>query len=113
MLPYLVAIVIFHTLLVTTIWPGHCFGPRYFADITHLLVLFLIPAILWWRERSGNVRRMLAAGFLLLAACGIFVNGRGATSIAVNQWSALPVNVDDARWRVWDWRDPQFLRGLR
>jgi hypothetical protein len=113
MLPYLIAIVIFHTLLVTTIWPGHCFGPRYFADITHLLILFLIPAFLWWRERSGNVRLMLAAAFLLLAACGIFVNGRGATSIAVNQWSARPVNVDDARWRVWDWRDPQFLRGLR
>jgi hypothetical protein len=41
------------------------------------------------------------------------VHARGATSIAANQWSALPSSVDDARWRVWDWSDPQFLRGLK
>ena len=113
LLPYLAAIMVLHALVVMTIWPGHCYGPRYFADMTHLFVLFLIPAILWWRERSGTARTALAAGFLLLAACGVFVHGRGATSIAANQWSALPSNVDEARWRVWDWSDPQFLRGLR
>jgi glucokinase len=35
-----------------------------------------------------------------------------ATSIAANQWSATP-NVDKAKWRVWDWSDPPFLRGLQ
>ncbi len=110
---YLAAILLLHALLVMTIWPGHCFGPRYFADMTHLLMLFLIPAVQWWSERQGTARTVLAAGFLLLAAAGVFVNGRGATSLAVNQWSILPVNVDDAHWRVWEWRDAQFLRGLR
>jgi hypothetical protein len=33
-------------MVVLTIWPGHCYGPRYFADITHLLMFFLIPTIL-------------------------------------------------------------------
>jgi hypothetical protein len=111
--PYLAAIVVLHSIVIMTIWPGHCYGPRYFSDITHLLVLFLIPAILWWREQTGTARTALAAGFLLLAACGVFVHAHGATSIAANQWSALPANVDEARWRVWDWSDPQFLRGLR
>ena len=37
--PYLAAIVVLHALVVMTIWPGHCYGPRYFADITHLFVL--------------------------------------------------------------------------
>jgi hypothetical protein len=111
--PYLVAIVALHALVVMTIWPGHCYGPRYFSDITHLLVLFLIPAILRWREQTGVARTALAAGFLMLAAWGVFVHARGATSIAANQWSALPANVDEARQRVWDWSDPQFLRGLR
>jgi hypothetical protein len=58
-------------------------------------------------------RRVIAAVFLALAGWGVFVHVHGATSIAANQWSAVPVNVDEARWRVWDWSDPQFLRGLR
>ncbi len=113
LMPYLAAIVLIHTLVVITIWPGHCYGPRYFADITHLFVLFLIPAMSWWRERTGRGGTALAAIFLTLAAWGVFVHGHGATSIAANQWSGLPANVDEARWRVWDWTDPQFLRGLR
>jgi hypothetical protein len=111
--PYLVAIVVLHTALIVSIWPGHGYGPRYFADITHLLILFLIPAILYWRAMRGPARTMAAGLFLLLAAWGVFAHGRGGTSIAANQWSALPVNVDQAKWRVWDWSDPQFLRGLR
>ena len=111
--PYLVAIILLHTALIVTFWPGHCYGPRYFADMTHLLILFLIPAILYWRAMRGPARTVAAAVFLLLAAWGVFAHGRGGTSIAANQWSALPVNVDQAKWRVWDWRDPQFFRGLR
>jgi hypothetical protein len=111
--PYLVAIVVLHTALIVSIWPGHGYGPRYFADITHLLILFLIPALLYWRAMRGPARTMAAGLFLLLAAWGVFAHGRGGTSTAANQWSALPVNVDQAKWRVWDWSDPQFLRGLR
>jgi hypothetical protein len=111
--PYLVAIILLHTALIVTFWPGHCYGPRYFADMTHLLILFLIPAILNWRAMRGPARTVAAGVFLLLAAWGVFAHGRGGTSIAANQWSALPVNVDQAKWRVWDWSDPQFFRGLR
>ena len=111
--PYLAAIVVLHAGVVMTIWPGHCYGPRYFADITHLLLLFLIPAILWWHKCTPPARTVCAAAFLALAGWGVFVHGHGATSIAANQWSALPMNVDAARWRVWDWSDAQFLRGLR
>jgi hypothetical protein len=111
--PYLIAIMVLHTALIVSIWPGHGYGPRYFADITHLLILFLIPAILYWRTMRGPARTMAAGLFLLLAAWGVFAHGHGGTSFAANQWSALPVNVDQAKWRVWDWSDPQFLRGLR
>jgi len=111
--PYLIAITVLHTALIVSIWPGHGYGPRYFADITHLFMLFLIPAILYWRTMRGPARTMAAGLFLLLAAWGVFAHGHGGTSFAANQWSALPVNVDQAKWRVWDWSDPQFLRGLR
>jgi hypothetical protein len=110
---YLAVIVVLHALVVMTIWPGHCYGPRYFADITGILMFFLIPAILWWQKSTPPARTASAAAFLALVAWGIFVHGHGATSIAANQWSALPLNVDTARWRVWQWSDAQFLRGLK
>jgi hypothetical protein len=111
--PYLMAIVIAHAALISWGWPGHGYGPRFFTDLTPLFVLFLIPAIQWWQETHGAGRRVTAAAFAALALWGVFTHGHGATSIAANQWSALPVNVDTARWRVWDWSDPQFLRGLK
>jgi hypothetical protein len=111
--PYLAAIVLLHALVVMTIWPGHCYGPRYFADITGLLMFFLIPAILWWQKSAPPGRTACVAVFLALAAWGVLVHGHGATSIAANQWSALPLNVDTARWRVWQWNDAQFLRGVK
>jgi hypothetical protein len=111
--PYLVAILVLHALVVVTIWPGHCYGPRYFSDMTHLLMFFLIPTILWWQQSTPPARTACAAAFLTLAGWGVFVHGHGATSIAANQWSALPVSVDTAPWRVWQWSDAQFLRGLK
>jgi hypothetical protein len=113
LLPWLTAIPLLHFALVAGAWPGHGFGARFFADLTHLWILWLIPAILWWHKTQRATRRVSAGAFLLLAAWGVFVHARGAASIAVNQWSSLPVNVDQARARVWDWRDPQFLRGLK
>jgi hypothetical protein len=111
--PYLAAIVALHTALLAPFWPGHGYGPRFFADMSHLFVLFLIPAILYWRNMRGPARTAMAAAFLTVAAWGVFAHGRGATSVAANQWSALPASVDQAMGRVWDWSDPQFLRGLR
>jgi hypothetical protein len=111
--PYLIAIVCLHAILISRYWSGHSFGQRYWADMTPLLVLFLIPCIQFWEELGGVRRRAWAGAFLALALCGVFVHARGATSLAVNQWSLYPVNLDNAPGRVWDWSDPQFLRGLR
>jgi hypothetical protein len=107
---FLGAILALHTALISRYWGGHSYGPRYFSDMTPVFCFLLIPAYLRWKKRP---RRSLAAAFAVLALWGVFVHGHGATSIAANQWSALPVNIDDAKWRVWDWHDPQFFRGLR
>jgi len=109
--PYLIAIVVLHTALIASVWEGHCYGPRYFADITHLFTFFLVPVMLYWTHQQVRFRAALAGFFLIAAAWGVFTNARGATSIAANQWSAIPA-TPDAKARVWDWRDPQFLRGL-
>jgi hypothetical protein len=114
MAPYLAAILVAHGLLIGLYFGGHSYGPRYFSDMTGLFAFFLIPAILHWRDLpAGRLRSAAAVAFVAAAAFGVFVHLRGATSVAANQWSAVPVSVDFARWRVWDWRDPQWLRGLR
>jgi hypothetical protein len=109
--PYAAAIVALHSALICRYWGGHSYGPRYFSDMAPMFVYFLIPAILYWQKMQGGARRFSAAAFLILALWGVFVQFRGATSVAANQWSSTP-DVDHAKWRVWDWRDPQFLRGL-
>jgi hypothetical protein len=40
----------------------------------------------------------------------LLIHGRGATSLAVHDWSRSPVDVRDATGRLWDWRDPAVLR---
>jgi hypothetical protein len=109
--PYLMAILLLHTALIASVWEGHGFGPRYFADVGPLFTFFLIPAFRHWETMRGAPRRIAAAIFMLLAAWGVFVHGRGATSTAVQYWNVTPAGVD-AKARVWDWSDPQFLRGL-
>jgi hypothetical protein len=109
---YLAAILVAHSLIVACWWPGHCYGPRYFTDVTPYLIFFLIPGILCWQNLAG-FRRPLAAGlFIACAVWGVCVHARGATSLAAQAWSSTPISVDDAHHRVWDWSDPQFLRGL-
>jgi hypothetical protein len=111
--PFLMALVLAHTFLIASYWPGHSYGPRYWSDITPFFLFFLIPALDYWQTMEGRARTAAVALFLVLAGWGIFTHGRGATSLAAQQWSMFPVNVDQARERVFDWRDPQFLRGLK
>ena len=28
------------------------------------------------------------------------------------EWNFKPANILQAPWRVWDWKDPAFLRGV-
>ena len=112
--PYLAAIPVLHYFFIAPYWAGHCFGPRYFADMMPFFFLFLVPAILHWSAMGqGAARLALAVAFVACSCWGVFVNFRGATSAHVHYWNATPVSVDNAMWRVWDWNDPPFLRGLR
>jgi hypothetical protein len=52
------------------------------------------------------------AAALLLSAFSVFVNSRAGNSVDVFWWNVLPIPVDFAPQRVWDWRQPQFLAGL-
>ena len=91
-------------------WAGHSYGPRYLSDVTPFLVFFLIPALMKWRESAKWPAPSAAAAFAVLLAASVFIHSRGALRNEVYLWNVSPVNVDQNPARVWDWRDPQFLR---
>ncbi len=90
---------------------GHCYGPRLTADLAPLLVFFLIPLLADW-SRARPAPRLIQCAFAAAVAASLFAHARGALSIETARWNIDPVNVDDYQQRVWDWRDPQILRGL-
>jgi hypothetical protein len=99
-------------------WGGHCYGPRYMTGLVPWFVLLSILAIkaaLTWREKYGtagvplNRKAEWALGATLLL-CSMVINGRGAMNPRTSRWNFTPVNVDQSPERLWDWKDPQFLR---
>jgi hypothetical protein len=105
--PWLACILGAQVLLVSKyFWPGVCYGPRYFTDVIPILTLFLIPVL---QTRASRAWRGV---FVLAAAWSIFVEARGAIDFRVHEWNGEPTQIDRDQARVWDWKDPQFLRGL-
>jgi hypothetical protein len=89
-------------------WGGHHFGPRYLCDLCPIFVFLAIPLA----SAIAEGRPGLAAAALVLLLYGGFVHSRGAHAPEVPPWNTEPANVDAAPWRVWDWSDVPFLRGL-
>jgi hypothetical protein len=96
-------------------WGGHCYGPRLLSGLLPwLLVLAVLALEASGRRPRGGRDRVLsrpagvAAG--LLVAVSVYMNGVGAISSESMGWNTSPVDVDHAAGRLWDWRDPPFLR---
>lgn len=108
-------------------WGGHAYGPRYFTDVTPFLVFLLIPVLAELRTPSTTSEGTLPALVAFLFAVSVFMHYRGANDLATWRWNwpiprVLTPEMDDTRLvedvdkdpaRLWDWRDPPFLRGLR
>jgi hypothetical protein len=112
--PYLAGALVAHYLLIGSYqdwWGGDCYGPRYFTDVVPLLVFFLIPVLPRMAGRTG--RALLLCGlFCGLSAASLFIHFEGATNWECMRWNTAPTLIRDTPWRIWDWRDLQFLRGL-
>jgi hypothetical protein len=108
--PWLATLVLLHWLAVSSYvanwWGGHSYGPRFFTDLTPVLVLFLIP----YFERWDGLSRGLRVAFVALALIGLAMHLRGGWSLAVYQWNVSPENIDQHPERNWNWSDPPFLR---
>lgn len=108
--PWLAVLALLHWVAVSSYvaswWAGHSYGPRFFADLTPVFVLFLIPYFQQWNGFSPAFRTV----FVALALIGLAIHLRGGWSIAVIRWNVDPVNIDQHPERNWDWSDPPFLR---
>ncbi len=111
----LIGIIGLHWLVVSlwwNWWAGVSFGPRIWSDMLPYLIYFIIPALATAAALRG-VRRVAAlSGLAVLLALSVFVHYRGANAPEVMDWNGSPAPIDAFHQRVWDWRDPQWLRGL-
>ena len=93
-------------------WAGWAFGPRFMCDVLPLLVWFLVPVIDLCLDagRSDRAAVALRAALVGLFLVSMWINSRGAVRQSTFEWNYVPVNVDAAPDRLWDWSDPPFLR---
>ncbi len=95
---------------------GYSYGPRLFSDVVPYLAFLLIPVVAALHRPRTAAQALLLISFVCLAAFSFFTHSRGAMEFATRRWNeagALVADVGAAPQRVWDWSDPQFLRGLR
>lgn len=86
---------------------GHGYGPRYFADITPLLLLPLAGLLATpWRVSWG-------APLVLASVVSVFIHSQGAWCWPCMEWVTKPTEIRESEWRLWDWKDPMFLRGFQ
>jgi hypothetical protein len=88
-------------------WGGYCWGPRLLTEI--LVPLMAILAIGWPALQTRGfawVFGVMALYCLLVQALGVYCYPKG-------HWDHLPISVDDAPARLWDWADNPFVRTAR
>ena len=112
-------------------WGGDSYGPRLFTDMLPIFAVLALPAVEWLAQRTavevgggaatrpaGPRRRAgyrtLVAGLVIVAAVwGFAVNAQGAVLRSAWCWNSEPTSVDQQPSKLWQWNDPQFLRGIR
>jgi hypothetical protein len=89
-------------------WGGFTFGPRYMLD----LLVPLTPAAAFGVEAAlaRSWSRWLSGAAL---AWSILMSATGAFWYPNDQWNTSPESVDTHHARLWDWRDPQFVRAWK
>jgi len=98
-------------------WGGHSYGPRLMTDTLPWWAILTILGLDAARRDSGNARfgGLSRSEVVLTAtalALSVGMNAAGAISKQSAYWNAIPVGVESQPERLWDWRDPAFLRWL-
>lgn len=96
-------------------WGGHSYGPRLFSDMVPFLVVLALPVLSWLAAPAPGQRRgaAVAGAAIVVTAASFLIHLQGAYLRSSWCWNSEPAGVDQDRARLWDWQDPQFLRGAR
>lgn len=95
--------------LVTKWWDGWSYGPRYISDALPVLIFFMIPYL--QHSEFFKQKKALSFVFIILLLISFFIHTKGALSTKVwVEWNSKPEDVDNRPERMWDWKDPPFLR---
>lgn len=89
-------------------WGGHAYGPRYMLDVLPLLLPAASLGVVVVRSRRAL--RIVGSAALLWS---IAIAATGAFCYPAERWNTSPADVDRHHARLWDWRDPQFVRCWR
>jgi hypothetical protein len=93
-------------------WGGYAYGPRLYTEATFFMVLLALPVVAHVRADAAPAGRRWRGALAVLAVAGVGLHA-GALSIRASEWNSTPASIDEARERLWDWRDPQFLAWTR
>ena len=81
---------------------GHCYGPRYMSDLSPLFALALVP-----------LQRAARYALIPALAVSLFMHAQGALCWPCVDWNSAPLELRHNESRLWDWRDPPFLRNFK
>lgn len=94
-------------------WGGSSFGPRLLAESVPFLGWFLLSVVDHALALRAAGQTRLLRVVVVLAVASVAVHSQGAAVRATICWNSDPTFIDFDAGRVWDWSDPQPLRGIR
>jgi hypothetical protein len=94
-------------------WAGDAYGPRFFTDFMPFFVLLALPAVDHIAQHRLDRQTLVVGVVSVCLVWSVFVEVQGATLRSSWCWNIEPVNLDAQPNNVWNWADPQFLRGIR
>jgi hypothetical protein len=113
--PFVLAIMALHWIAISlwwNWWGGVAYGPRLFTDMLPYFAYWLIPAAGALERARGGRKMAQGVAWAGLLGLSIFIHYRGANASEVIDWNGQPAAIDFNSFRAWDWRDPQWLRGI-
>jgi hypothetical protein len=93
-------------------WAGASFGPRFTADLLPFLGFFTAFNFAYFATLGRRERAACVSITAAMAVISFLMHSQGATRSGPMAWNAVPNSIDEHPERAWDWRDPQFLRGV-
>jgi len=92
-------------------WGGSSIGPRFFTDMVPYLIYFLIPVVGQLSIPHNIWSGLLTTSFFTVTLISFMIQAHCVTAKEPWEWNGIPEG-DLTVARLWDWSDPQFLRGL-